>query len=120
MASKYEFKFYPTGFTWIEKGFCNAEFQPYDNILSIRLSKEHIVYINVRDQKSREIDIKYEENTEDIYNDVLNHWVTYLENPNSHIEQYIDKKIENFVSQFDLFPGGTEYEAAKTDFKKNQ
>jgi hypothetical protein len=116
MSTKYEFRFFPSGFAWKEVGYLITCYKSYENIKCIRVDKNRILYVECEGESSSIIDISAEEeedNRDEIFFNIQNHWFEYLENPNSRMEQFIDKKIEEFLDRFELSPGGSQYELAK-------
>lgn len=115
MSTKYEFQFFPSGFAWKEVGYLITKFKSYENITCIRVDKSGIIYVECKGESSITIDISTEEgdNRDTIFFDIQDHWFAYLKNPNSQVQQFIDKKIEEFFDRFELSPGGSQYELAK-------
>ena len=122
--------------TFLNKGFIVTETQSYvKGVVFIDYTKIGAIrMINVREDvyrieivnregkvykegKENLYEFSYQNKTEGetTYNDVLSHWIKYL---NESSTTSLEQKLDTLLSHIDIIPGGKEYDLAKQNFEE--
>lgn len=126
--------------TFLNKGFIvtdnredmkTVKLIEYANIYTVKMEsiREDLCYVEVTYKKSILKETMLKENlyqfrsqdkskTETTYNDILSHWMKYLDRSSTSSSTSLEQKLDSLLSHIDIIPGGTEYDLAKQNFEE--